>query len=531
MRQGAATGERFIVSTPHHLATEAALAIQEQGGTAVDAAIAACAALTVAYPHMCAIGGDLFALVHLPTGERWSVNGSGAAPRSLDAARLAREHAVMPLTGPWTVTVPGMVAGWGALHDLGGGLEFGSLLEPAIHLAERGAPVSRSLGRALAEQEESLAADRGFQQVFFRGPRVLAEGELLQQPALAESLRALAAGGPQELYNGDVGRRLVAGLQRLGSPLSPEDLQAHTTEIAEPLRGRYGDHEVFVNPPNSQGFVLLEILGVLEAAGADLDPDGPDAGLMAMAFLLASRDRDRYLADPRGAQVKLDELLDPSRLAELASEAGRLAIKGAAAREGEPAAGKAAGDTVAVVAAERSGLCVSIVQSVFHSFGAGILEPETGIICHNRGACFSMDPRSPNMLEGGKRPAHTLMPVLVSAYGDVVAVSGTMGGRAQPQIQTHLLSRLFKGIEDPAAIVNARRWVVGGLDAGSRSDRIYIEEGVGEEVVDRLRRSGLTCERLGDMDELVGHAQLIVRTGGALAAASDPRADGSVGAA
>jgi gamma-glutamyltranspeptidase len=504
------------IATPHRLATEAGVAAYRRGGNAVDAALAAAATLTVVYPHMCAIGGDLMALVAAPDGQLRAVNGSGAA------AAATEPGVVTPIRGPTAVTVPGLVRGWETLAA-DARLPLAAALEPAIALARDGVPVAPSLARALAEHSAELAEDPGLRAIFLPAGRTLREGEGFAQPALARSLEAIAGLGASAFYGPEVGGPLVDGLRRLGSRLVLDDLASHETEVTEPLTGRFGGDEVLTTPPNSQGFVLLEALNAIALLDETApDPLGPDAPLLAELFRLTALDRDRHLADPRQAPVPLHELLSPEHAADLLA----LARKGATAATAETSA-RPGGDTVAVVAIDDVGHAVSLIQSVFHAFGAGILEPETGVICHNRGAFFCARPDAPNSPAPGRRPAHTLMPVIVRRDGAVVGVHGTMGGKAQPQVHAHLLLQLRRG-EDVGAAVSAPRWVVGGLDVDDPSDTVLVAARAGEEVSARFRDRGMPVVELAEVDESVGHAQVIRRTpGGALDAATDPRADGS----
>jgi gamma-glutamyltranspeptidase/glutathione hydrolase len=245
-------------------------------------------------------------------------------------------------------------------------------------------------------------------------------------------------------------------------------------------------------------------------------------------FQEASLDRDRHLADPRQAAVPVDALLADSHLDDLC-RAARTQRPGVAPTTGAPSA-KGSGDTVAVVAADADGWAVSLIQSVFHTFGSGILEPTTGILCHNRGSLFSLDSASPNVLEGGKRPAHTLMPVIVTREGAVEAVVGAMGGRAQPQIIAQVLLRLLGMGLTPAASLEGPRWVVGGLELGTSLATVFAERSAHRAIGPALAAAGWPVVSLNDLDEEVGHAQLVRSRAGSLESASDPRADGAAAA-
>lgn len=519
-------GRGHAIATPHAAASAAGDAIFRRGGTAFDAALAAAAALTVVYPHMCAVGGDIIALAATPDGVVRVVNGSGAAPASVSAERLAVQHGGMPLRGAHSVTVPGAVAAWETLRDLGGNCRFADLLEPAARIAEEGIAVAPSLARSLAAEEGrgELAADEGMDEVFRPGGRVLTADDMLVQPALARTLRALQANGAGALYRGPVGAAIVARLNALGSPITTDDLAAHATEVTDPLVGTFGDEEVLTAPPNSQGLLLLEILGAATRLG-DVDLLGTDADLLAELFRLTAVDRDRHLADPRFADVPVAELLSAGHAERLAQAA--IARRTAGGVPSSPAPPKGRGDTIAVVAADAAGNAVVIIQSVFSEFGAGILDPTTGVILHNRGAYFSVDPASPNVIAGGKRPAHTLMPVLVRRDGRIVGVHGTMGGSAQAQIHAQLLLRTTRG-EAPADAVAAPRFIVGGIGVGGPADQVLAEGRCGADERAAWAGAGFDVQALADFDDDAGHAQMIrIGAEGAFRVATDPRSDGA----
>jgi gamma-glutamyltranspeptidase len=535
----AAAGHGIALASPHPFATAAGMAIAESGGNAVDAAVAAAMSLAVVYPHMCSAGGDVIALVAFPDGRVECVNASGAAGVRASADAIARDHGMMPVSGPHTVTVPGAVSAWGVLSERAGRLSLGELLEPAVAQARDGVPIAPGVHRALLERADLLSLEPGMREVFFCGGAPIGEGEPLRQPALAATLAEVADFGWRAFYDGPVARRVASGLVRLGVPLVPVDLARHAPEVTAPLVARHRGGELLTAPPNSQGLLLAEILGALERLGLR-DPLGDDAGALAELFRLVSRDRDRHLGDPRWTDVPVEELLGPAHAQRLA-EAARRAVAGrsrasggAAARAATPHAtpvpeGRAAGDTVAVVAMDAEGYAVSLIQSVFHAFGSGLLDSETGLIFHNRGAFFSLDPSSPNRLEAGKRPAHTLMPVLAREAGRIVGAHGTMGGKAQPQIHTHLLLNLEAG-RSPAEALAAPRWVLGGL-VTEEGDVVVAERSVPPAALEAISGAGIGIMAVGDLDEEVGHGQLVRRTStGELLAATDPRSDGQAAA-
>ncbi|MDP9329044.1 MAG: gamma-glutamyltransferase [Actinomycetota bacterium] len=517
-----ASGRNWAIASPTVLATQAGAAAFERGGNAVDAALAAATVLAVTYPHNCGVGGDLFALVQHPTGDVVAINASGRAPLAIDvaAARAEGDGTSMPAYGPLSITVPGATSGWEALHARGAALPWADAFAPAIALAHDGADVPRSLARKLQTDGEHLAADPGIRAVFFPDGEPLAAGELLRQPALGATLQAVAAEGADALYRGEVGARYVDGLRAAGSPMTRTDLAAHTADLLSPLRGRYRDLDILVVPPNSQGFVLLEILAVIERLGIDPDPLGPDAPSLARVIRATASDRDRHLADADHMKVHPPTLLDDGHLAAICDE-----VRGNAGFD-EQAGPHEGGDTIALVAADASGFAVSLIQSLFYGFGSGILEPDTGIVAHDRGAGFTLEAGHPNELSPGKRPAHTLMPVIVQREGKPVIVSGSRGGYAQPQINAANLIRVVDLGMSASVALAAPRWLSAGMEPESAEPMILAEDDVPLATRDALREGGFRIEAIGSHDEHTGHAHLICVTDKGFDAGSDPRADG-----
>jgi gamma-glutamyltranspeptidase/glutathione hydrolase len=517
-----ARGRRFAIATPHLEATAAGVSAFDSGGNAVDAALAAATTLAVVSPHMCSVGGDLFAIIREPDGRTVVLNASGAAPASVDLDALRSRFEEMPSTGPETVTVPGAVAGWGQLAVHWSNRGLAPALSRAIALAREGVPVARSLARGLVENAEQIVADPGLAAVFAPGGRSLVEGDALVQPALARTLEAIADAGPPVLYGGEIGVAIVDHLSSLGSAMTIDDLAAHTSELDSPITLRYRDLDVSVAPPNSQGFVLLQALAAIERLGIDPDPLGRDAGILAEIFRVTAADRDRHNADPRHARVPVGTLLDDGHIAGLLDLVRERA---------STAAPFVRDDTVALVAADDGGLAIALIQSLYSGFGAGILEPTTGVILHDRGAAFVLDPEHPNVLAGGKRPSHTLLPVVVHREGRLAAVTGTMGGGAQPQIDAMSLIRAFDLEMDAQAAVSAPRWLVGGMDIRNDERMLIAEASVPDPTRDAFRDAGYRVEDVEHLDEDVGHAHLIrVLKDGAFEAGSDPRADGGASA-
>ncbi|MFJ5841657.1 gamma-glutamyltransferase [Streptomyces shenzhenensis] len=491
------------VAAPHPAAVGAAEEAVRRGGNAVDAALAAATVLTVVYPHQCALGGDLIALVRAPgQAGATAVVSAGAPPMGLDVDALTA--APMPRRGIRTVTTPGVVGGWTALADLGALLPLGTALDTAAAVADDGIEISAGLARGLKAQRAAVLADPGLRGVFASRGDVASAGDTLRQPALAATLRELAA-EPDAFYRGAVAARLAAGLRALGGDHTAEDLAAHRPEIVPAIEREIGDGRWWVAPPPSQGALLL---GILPAA-TDPDRAGREADPLVTACVRGIEVRDRELGDPRGTAVDVDAMVG-LRLADGVST---------------PPAGRALGDTVAISAVDSDGLAVCLIQSVFQTFGAGLLEPGTGIVLHNRGAAFSTAPSSPGYLRPGTRPPHTLCPAIAWSPDRLIAL-GCQGGRAQAWILAQVACELLSGSMAPGEVLARPRWVVGARDLGYDRTVLLAEPGVPHALAAAAELGLPVIETEGPIDE-AGHVQAAVRTAdGHLRAATDPRADG-----
>jgi gamma-glutamyltranspeptidase len=518
------------LAAPHPAAVGAGRAVVAAGGNALDAALAAAAALTVVYPHQCSIGGDLIAIVRPSGGRPRAVLSVGAAAAAMDVEALrdrrvggdgdslpdlaaagegnalrAGSAAPMPESGPLTVTVPGVVAGWAAVAALGARLGWDDWLGPAIALARDGAPVSAGLARAIRDGQDVIGADPGLSTVIGNAR----EGDLLTQPALAGSLEALARDW-NSFYHGELAHRLAAGLRRLGSPLSVADLAAHRAEVAEPLIAQAYGAEWAAAPPPSQGATFLAVLG--------------SERLLTDARRARSA-RDALLGDPRTGPVDLPGLLlqPDGSTTPVPPATGDTANHATPPPTRDSADGpRATGDTVAVTAVGADGTAVTIIQSVFQSFGAGLLEPDTGIVLHNRGSMFSLDPRHPGRLAPGARPPHTLCPT-VAVSGDTVLALGCQGGFSQPWILAQVAADALGG-DDLAAVVGRPRWIIDALDRPT----LVLEPGVpgADGLAAEASSLDLAVATSAGLHDRAGHVQMARLRGGVLAAAADPRADG-----
>ena len=511
------------IATPHELATRAGRDAFAAGGNAIDAALAAAAMLTVVFPHQCAIGGDLFALIGGPDGKAVSVNGSGTLPAAVDVEEYRSRFSEVPGSGPHSITVPGLLSGWARISELGGSMGLAEILAPAVRAAADGVRVSRSLAAGIRWRREILLQDKGIAELFVPNGRPLREGDILSQPALQVSLETIAAEGVTSFYTGSVGEGLVTTLQNQGSPLTMDDLAAHRTEVNDPLDLDRGDHRLLTSPPNSQGFMLLESIAALAGLGIELDASGDHALYKLHAAMLASEDRDRYLGDPDRVSVPLSLLLDEAVIGDrLRERLHRLQPELELHRRAA-----AHGDTVAICAMDGDGMAVSLIQSLYQTFGSGILDPVTGIIMHNRARGFSLDRGAANELIPGTRPAHTLMPLLAYRDGRPLASLGTMGGRAQAQILLQVLAGALDPTMPLADTLTAPRWVFGGKDLGFDYPMIAIEADADSELDEQLETDGFKVERVESQNENMGHANAVrVRADGGFEAAADSRSDG-----
>jgi gamma-glutamyltranspeptidase len=505
------------LATPHALATEAGLHAYREGGSAVDAAIIAAAVLTVVYPHNVALGGDLIALVRTPDGAVSCINASGWAAAHVDVADLRAIHGrSLPARGADSVTVPGGVRGWEALRRFGARLTWDRTLRPAQVSADEGVPVAPSLATHIVDAENAdLVGTEDFDRVFRPGGRCLRSGEALAQPALAQTFAAVREGGPGEFYQGALAERTIRYLRSRGSSLAAEDFGAFQPEVVEPLSLTFGGLTVLTSPPNTHGFLMLRALRAVDELGVT-DPLGHGLGTLMRLFHRGNELRSSALADPRHSAVNVQALVHDN-------------LRGFAEFSGTDMAGARVphGDTVGIAAADSDGYAVSLIQSVYHAFGSGLIDPETGILFHNRGTSFSLDVASPNVIASRKRPAHTLMPAMTTQHGAPRHVLATMGGQGQPQILTQVLLRAMAGAGAEAAVTGPRA-IVGRQSDGGTAESITMEADAQPAAKESVVRSGFTVTEVMPHTETLGQANVVFTgPGGSMTAASDPRSDGA----
>lgn len=505
-----------LVASDNHLATAAGIAVLREGGSAVDAAVAAAAVCAVTQPHRTGIGGDLFALVYdARTREVQAYNGSGAAPASLESDSFPNGY---PRGGPRVATVPGVLAALADLIEDHGRLGLERALAPAIQYAEEGFPVSDGLAEGFVDSGARL--DEECARVFGpRGPFPRA-GEILQQSDLAQTLREVVANGTAAFYGGDLGARFADALATIGGHITLDDLAAHATDRPEPIAVTYRGLRVFGQPPVSQGHILLEELAIADGldlmehtwGGADLVHQMVEIKKMAFA------DRDAYAGDPRQVGFEVERLFDgpfvaarrraiPQRASERA-EAGRLAAL--------------ATDTTYMAIVDRDGNAVSLIESVFSEFGAAAMVPGTGILLNDRLTGFSLDPASPNVFAPGKRPVHTLNTVIALEGVTPRLVFGTPGRHAQVQTNFQLAVALIDHDMDVQRAIEEPRW----YHESGRA--LKIENRFAEQTRKGLAARGHEITLIGDWAEATGGAQAIaIDENGVFSGGADPRREGN----
>lgn len=512
-----------IVATTHVQASVAGAQILAKGGSAVDAAIAANAVLGVTEPMMNGIGGDLFAIYwEAKTGKLYGLNSSGWAPQGLTPEHLkAKGATTMPETGIDAVTVPGAVAGWNALHGKFGRLPWKEIFQPAIYYADHGYPVPELIHGFWEGALDTLANDPESRRVYLPDGKAPAVGQIFHNPDLAKALRLIASQGAFAFYKGEIAQAILATSQAHGGTMGAPDLAEFTPEWVEPLSTTYRGWTIYELPPNGQGMAALEMLNIMETTPASSDGPSSVAELHKKieAMKLAYADLHRYDADPRFAKVPVKGLLSK----EYAQERSKLidrAKADCAANFGRPPAS----ETTYLTVVDRDGNIVSLIQSNYDEFGSGITVRGMGFALQDRGALFSLDPASPNVLAPRKRPFHTIIPAFMEK-GDQHIGFGIMGGANQPLAHAQFVSNFVDyGMNIQAALENPRFTV-----SPKRGCNIVIESRVPPEVRDKLTSKGHILQVDREYSTNMGRGQAVLRDSktGVNYGASDPRADGS----
>ncbi len=433
-----------MAATSQPLATQVAVDILKQGGSAVDAAIAANAMLGLVEPTGSGIGGDLFAIVWSAKEQRlYGLNASGRSPASLTLEMLkAKGLEQLPPYGPLPVSVPGAVDGWYELHDKFGKLPMKDNLAPAIHYAREGFPVSELIAFYLARSGDKLAKYPGFKETYMPGGRMPAVGELFRNPALANSYEKIAKGGRDVFYKGEIARSIAAYMQQQGGYLSYEDLASHKSEWVEPVSANYRGYDIWELPPNGQGIAALQILKTLEPF--NLKAMGLGSAEYVHHFVeakkLAFADRAKFYADMDFAKVPVASLISK----EYNYARAKLIDADKAAASVEPGNPNLLhGDTIYLTTADKEGNMVSLIQSNYRGMGSGMTPPDLGFVLQDRGQLFDLTPGRANSYAPGKRPFHTIIPAFVTKDGKPWLSFGVMGGATQPQMHAQIVINLI----------------------------------------------------------------------------------------
>lgn len=513
-----ASSMRGMVTSPHIVASQVGLDLLEAGGNAIEAAIAIANSLGVTYPHFCGLGGDAFLLIADTDGNVQSISGIGQS--AADVSSYLQDGTPIPTRGPRSMlTTAGAVDAMGKAYDISrnqwtGKYRWDQLLEPAIALAENGfeRTASEMFWHEFRRKEETLM------------PEIFAEPshQYCKRPALAQSLKELATGGPRDFYEGQLAHRIAQGLQKVGSPITTHDLAKTQARVEVPLSISYRGGTLLTNRPPTQGITTLEIMGILENVDLQHYPESSadHFHLMVEAVKRAFIHRAEYVADPEYRDVPVEYLLSQTNLnQQVASIQLHKALPWPHTYQH--------GDTVYIGVVDQAGRAVSMLCTIYFDWGSGTYAGDTGILWHNRGAAFSLDPQHPNFLEANKRPFHTLNPGIYTRNGKPHILYGTQGADGQPQTLAALLTRLIDYKLDPYTALVKPRFLLGRTFSDSR-DTLKIETDISPEVHKSLLERGHEISLVSAQSQLMGHPGVIVidPNTGQMTGAHDPRSDG-----
>ena len=520
-------GQNGMVATSHPLATQIGLDILKQGGTAIDAAIAANIALGLMEPTGNGIGGDLFAIVwDAKTRKLYGLNASGPAPKNISIDYFnSKGLNKIPSYGPLPVTVPGAVDGWVKLHEKFGKLSFKSLFLPTIEYANNGFPVTETIAYYLDRSKERFENYPNFKEVWLKNGKMPVKGELFKNPQLANTLAIIADKGRAGFYEGQIAKTMADFIQSQGGFLSYEDLASFHSEWTPPVSSNYRGFDVWELPPNGQGIAALQILNILE--NYDLQKMGLFSSeyihLFTEAKKLAFADRAKYYADPNFSKIPVKELISKS----YADERSKLIDFNKAAAT-DQAGVLESGDTIYLTAADQYGNMISLIQSNYRGMGSGMMPPGLGFMLQDRGELFSLDKDHRNALVGGKRPFHTIIPAFVTKDGKPFMSFGVMGGATQPQAHAQIIINMIDFGLNLQEAGDAPRIVHSGSsqptdeimqDGGTLS----LESGFGKMIENELTLKG---HKLKYEPGIFGGYQAIMLKNGVYFGASETRKDG-----
>ena len=518
-----------LVASPHYLASQAGVEILKLGGTAVDAAIATNAVLNVVYPHMCGIGGDAFWLIYDSSRKDLVfLNASGRSPyaATIDYFHKAGMNSIPP-RGLLSATVPGAVDGWFAAHSRYGNLSMPALLEPAIRYARRGYPITHILSFKIQEAAAELSRFPTSKNLFLPGGKAPKPGDVLTNAGLGKSLERIAREGRDVFYKGEICREIVQFSQENGGLLTERDFHETGSTWGRPASTTYRDYTVSETPPNSQGLAALMILNLVENYDfSSLGYQSPDhLHLLIEAKKVAFTDRTRYISDPEAVKIPVKELLSKDYAAERRS----LIRRDRAAEASAILPGSFGGDTIYLCVVDEAGSAVSLIQSLYFSFGSAVVAGGTGILLQNRGAYFSLDPNHVNCLAPHKRTFHTLMASMTFKGGKPYMVFGTSGADGQPQTHVQVMTSVFDFGLDIQSAIEAPRWLSGRYLINQPDGTLALEGRFSAEVIEELQKRGHQVNVVENWSSVMGsaHGIIIHPENGLRMGGSDPRSDGA----
>ncbi|SDP88742.1 gamma-glutamyltranspeptidase / glutathione hydrolase [Rhodoferax sp. OV413] len=517
------TSTKGMVTSPHALATQAGLDVLARGGNAIEAAIAITACLCVTYPHFAGLGGDAFMLIADKTGQVQTLSGIGQAPQ-----HLPHYSGSIPVRGPQAMLTSAALVdvlgqAYGISHDSWAGQHsWQQLLEPAIGFARDGFAMSDSERFWLDMRLPDAANLPDIYANFLVNGEIPAPHSVRQQHPLASTLETLAARGPRDFYEGQLASRVAKGLAQAGSPLTAADLAQTRARVEAPLRTAYRGGTLLAHRPPTQGITTLEIMGILQRFDLRSIPEGSADyyHLLVEAVKQAFIDRNRHVADPEQVEVPIERLLSAAHLDHKAQQIRM----DQALPWPHPFQ---TGDTVYIAATDSAGNAVSMLATIYFDWGSGVLVGDTGLLWHNRGSAFSLDPKHPNCLAPGKRPFHTLNPGMYLQNGKPTILYGTQGADGQPQTLAAILTRMIDYGMDPYTALARPRFLLGKTFSDAR-DSLKVEEDVPEDVFAELARRGHALSPIPAQSPLMGHpgAIRIDPVTGSMQGAHDPRSDG-----
>ncbi|OUJ06854.1 gamma-glutamyltransferase family protein [Acetobacter malorum] len=521
---------RGMVTSPHHLASQAGLDILKKGGTALEAVVATAATLSAVYPHMTGLGGDAFWLISYPDGRTCVIDACGAAAARANLALYQEAgHTEIPWRGGLAAnSMAGTVSGWQeALRQSASirpGLSLSELLKDAIYYAEAGYAVSDSEAALLREKKVELAQNQNFMSAYAGRDALVRRGEIRRNQALARTLKHLAADGLDSFYTGRTAQALVHDLQQAGSPLSSEDFANHKTTLTAPLHTHIQGAKLYNTPPPTQGVASLAILKLFDQLHAPEAESFAHIHGLVEATKKAFLFRNVHVGDPAFMTACAQSFLNDT--AQIKSLAGSIDMT----RAMPWPAPSQQGDTTWMGAIDSNGVAVSMIQSLYFEFGSGVFLPETGIIWQNRGSSFRLAEEGWNTLKPGRKPFHTLNPAMARFDDGRTMVYGTMGGEGQPQTQAAIFTRYAHyGIPLQQA-VTAPRWLL-GRTWGAESVSLKMESNFSAFLIQHLKEAGHDVELVSPFSSMMGHAGALVRhSNGMIEGAADPRSDGCVAA-